>query len=95
MAPLWYALGANRTNGHRLTTQDQRHAILLALKTWPERSGRLVAEHVGCTQKYVQDVRKQVASSSHLPTRVTGKDGKSYPASQRNCAEHALSDAVD
>jgi hypothetical protein len=42
-----------------------------------------IAEQVGCSRKYVQDVKgAQEATTSHLPTRVTGKDGKSYPASR-------------
>lgn len=45
-----------------------------------------MAEQVGCTHAYVDGIRKQVASSSHLPDRVTGKDGKSYPASRTSAA---------
>ena len=37
---LWYALGANKVNGHRLTAGDTKHAIVLAVKTWPERSAK-------------------------------------------------------
>ena len=77
---LWYALGANKTNGHRLTRADKKHAILVALKTWPTRSERDLAEHVGCSKTYVHNLKSQVVSSDHLADRVTGKDGKSYPA---------------
>ena len=35
---LWYALGANKTNGVHMTAVDKKHAILLALQTWPARS---------------------------------------------------------
>ena len=77
---LWYALGANRVNGHRLTPADKKHAILLAVKTWPERSERDLAEQVGCSKTYVHNLKSQVVSSDHVPDRITGKDGKSYPA---------------
>jgi hypothetical protein len=77
---LWYALGANKINGHRMTGEDKRHAILLALTTWPEKSQNMIAEQIGCSRKYVQDIHAEVATTSHLPDRVVGRDGKTYPA---------------
>jgi hypothetical protein len=58
-------------------------AILLALQGWPDRSARQIAEQIGVNPDYVNDVRKQVSDTRHLPDRVTGKDGKSYPAAAR------------
>lgn len=55
-------------------------AILLALKEWPERSATQIAEQIGCTDPWVSQIRREVQSSLNLPSRVTGKDGKSYPA---------------
>ena len=82
---LWFALGANRANGHRLTAADKKHAILLALKAWPERSANLVAEQIGCAQQYVSRLKaEQVTTRGNVPDRVTGKDGKSYPANKTN-----------
>src|SRR3990167_6592108 len=40
---LWFALGANKANAHQMTLADKRHAILLALDTWPERSANQIA----------------------------------------------------
>lgn len=80
---LWFALGANRTNAHPMTDADKKHAIVLALQTWPERSARELSKQIGCNQDYVSDVRRQVTDTLHLPDRVTGKDGKSYPASRK------------
>lgn len=48
---LWFALGANRKNGKRLSETDKRHAIVLALQTWPDKSQNQIAEQVGCTQR--------------------------------------------
>lgn len=79
---LWFALGANRTNGKNMTAADKRHAIVLALQTWPERSATSLAEQIGCSDRYVLDIKAQVRTTSDLPSRVTGKDGKSYPASR-------------
>lgn len=80
---LWFALGANRTNAHPMTDADKKHAIVLALATWPERSQNQLAQQIGCSQRYVSTIKDEVRSTSNLPDRVTGKDGKSYPASRK------------
>lgn len=79
---LWFALGANRTNGKRLSEGDKRNAIDLALKTWPDKSANQIAEQIGVNQSSVQRVKVEVMRVHNLPERVTGKDGKSYPASR-------------
>lgn len=79
---LWFALGANRRNGKRLSETDKRHAITLALQVWPDKSAREIAEQIGCHHDYASEVRKQVSATRHLPSHVTGRDGKSYPASR-------------
>ena len=79
----WFALGANRTHGLRLGSGDIRRAVELALKQKPDASQRLIAEHVGCSHRYVGTIREQVGTSSHLPERTVGSDGKSYPAATR------------
>jgi hypothetical protein len=78
---LWFALGANKTNGKRLTDGDKRHAITLALQTWPDRSGARIAEQVGCSSMYVSTIKSGLSTTLDLPKRVTGRDGISYPAS--------------
>ena len=51
---LWFALGANRAHGQRLTGADKRHAIELAYRAWPDLSQvRIAPTQVGCTQQYV------------------------------------------
>jgi transposase len=62
---LWYALGANRANGLRLTRADTRHAIQLALQMWPTRPQREIAHQVGCSQQFVS----QVATRGHARER--------------------------
>ncbi len=90
---LWYALGANKTNGHRLTPADKKHAILIAVTTWPERSARDVAVQIGCAHQYVSRLKSaQVSTSGHLPDRVTGADGKSYPARRPASSERPTPD---
>jgi ParB-like chromosome segregation protein Spo0J len=93
---LWFAVGANRTNGVRMTPADLRHAILLARRAFPDYSQNMIAERVGCSRSYVEKIVAEqqnaepqvphVDTSVTLPERVTGKDGKSYPASRRRPA---------
>ena len=84
---LWFALGANRAHGQRLTGADKRHAIELAYRAWPDLSQRRIAAHVGCTHQYVGLVRSQLASTCHLPARVVGVDGRRRAATQLGCAQ--------
>lgn len=79
---LWYGLGANRDhNALRITGPDKRHAIQIALETFPDKTQEAVAKQVGCARSWVAMVKKEVVSTDKLtpPTKVTGKDGKSYP----------------
>lgn len=66
-----------------MTPVDKRHAILMALQTWPARSATQIGEQIGCTDAYVGRLRKEVHTSMSLPSRVTGKDGKSSPAARQ------------
>lgn len=82
---LWFALGANTLHGKQLTKDDKRHAIILALRTWPDKSQNEIAKQIGCAQSWISSVKAQVIGTDSLPaapSRVTGKDGKSYPASR-------------
>ncbi len=69
---------ANTANAFQLTKADKRHAILLALQTWPDKGPSVIAAQLGCTDRWAREVRSEV--SSDLPDRTTGKDGKSYLA---------------
>ncbi len=77
---LWFALGANRAHGARLSRADKRRGIELAFRTWPFLSQGRVARQVGCTQPYVGKIREHVKTSYDLPDRVVGNDGKWYSA---------------
>jgi hypothetical protein len=65
---------------------DKKHAIVLALQTWPDKSQKSIAEQIGVSQQWFSDVARAVRSqdtgTGNLQDRVTGKDGKSYPASR-------------
>jgi ParB-like chromosome segregation protein Spo0J len=79
---LWFALGANKANGQRLTEADKAHACLVAFSAWPDKSARQVAEQVGCSSTYASRIRDEVQTSLQPVTRVVGADGRSYPASR-------------
>ena len=81
---LWSALGALRDAGQiglRSNESDKRHAVLMAIETWPEKSSALIAEQLGCSKTYVSSIKSVSSTTLHLPDRVVGKDGRSYPAS--------------
>ena len=79
---LWFALGANRAHGQRLSGEDKRRAIEIAYKAWPEISQTRIAAHVGCAQPYVGRVRAQLKPRFQLPDRVVGRDGRERPATR-------------
>ena len=82
------ACGANISHGLRRSNADKRRAVKLALKEFPDRSDRLVAELCAVSHEFVRSCRPQVStvdtSKNGEPTKQvekrTGKDGKSYPA---------------
>lgn len=79
---LWFALGANRAHGQRLSRADKQHAIELAYRAWPDLSQHRIAAQVGCTHQYVGKVRAQLATSCQLPERVVGIDGRRRAATR-------------
>jgi uncharacterized protein YerC len=77
---LWFALGANRAHGVRLSEGDKARAVLLALRTWPDKSAHVISEQIGVNHVYVTRIRGQVMEELNLPATVEGQDGKLYPA---------------
>lgn len=75
---LWFGLGANRTNGQRLTMADKRHAITLAVETWPERSGAQIADQVGCSPQYVTTIKSGMTTTCD---RIVTRSGQVRSAS--------------
>jgi len=81
----WYALGANRANGVRMSNADKERAVKLALQMRPKASNASIAAHVGVSDKTVAKHRSEVCqnrSGSEIPSlnRREGRDGKTYPA---------------
>lgn len=69
---VWFALGANRTNGRRLTEADKSHAVVVALQTWPERLHTEIAAQIGCTPSLVSKVSSKFTRQSGGPV-LTGR----------------------
>ena len=74
---LWYALGANRINGRRLTNEDKRSAIKIAMEEFPNASSRTIADHIGCSHQMVCNHRKsscQPLTPAPVPSSDTGSE---------------------
>jgi len=65
----WHALGANAKNGRQLSLGDQRTAIVLALKEFPNASSRAIAAHIGCSHSTV--LRSKESGGADVPSEVT------------------------
>ena len=78
---MWFALGANKTNGKRLERGDVRKAVEVALREWPGKSQQEIAAQVGCAVSYVNGIKKELFTTEKLtlPATRTGKDGKDRP----------------
>lgn len=79
---IWFALGANTTNGLRMSEADKTHAVKVALSHWPDRSATQIAHQIGCSVTYVLRLRSDEPGYKPELGRVTGSDGVSYPASR-------------
>lgn len=79
---LWAGIAANSKHGLARTPADRRRAIELAIKNWPERSNRMIAEAVGCSEKTISRIREELVDSSEIARfeKRLGRDGKMHPA---------------
>ena len=73
---------ANGKHGIPLTGIDRQRAIEIAVKHWPERSNRMIAEAIGISDKSVARIRNELAKRDELiiPEKLRGMDGKMYPS---------------
>ena len=70
---LWFALGANRENGQRMTRGDVRHAVLLALQTWGNnKTLTAIAKQIGVPLTTAHTWQSQFFQTEELvsPPRV-------------------------
>lgn len=77
--PRFLVTGVRRSNALRGRTRgDIKHAVLLALRTWPDKTQAEIARQVGCSFQFVCKTKNQFSTSGELtpPSTVTGRDGK-------------------
>ncbi len=70
---LWFALGANRTNGKRLSETDKTHAVAMALSIWPEKMQREIADQIGCSESLVSKTAKDIAKNTSVEPVIRGR----------------------
>lgn len=82
---LKHALGANATNGVYRTNADKRNAAAIALEEWSGFANTVLAEICRVSPELVRSCRKELEQAGKIekPERVTGRDGKEYPAEQK------------
>lgn len=82
---LWFALGANKANGQRLTRGDIRAAVEMALQAWPQKSQTEIATQVGCSQQYVGKVKEDITTSCNVSIPEKRKDslGRMQPTQHK------------
>lgn len=70
---LWFALGANRTNGKRLTETDKTHAVEMALRAWPNKMQHEIASQIGCSESLVSKVSLRISSNTSVVPELRGR----------------------
>ncbi len=93
---LWAAISGNGKQGFGLTKADRQRAIILALKCFPNKSNRAIADAVGCNEKTIRNYRDSTADNSAVENeRRVGKDGKSRPAKQKTKKQASTKKALE
>lgn len=79
---LRHALGANVTNGVYRNNADKRNAVEIALEEWPDRANPVIAEICRVSAELVRRCRSELvkAGKIDMPGKVTGSNGREYPA---------------
>lgn len=64
---IWDAAGSNKEfddSGMRRTRSDKKRAVIIALKLRPDAKSIEIADHVGCTDRYVRQIKESLRNSS-------------------------------
>jgi hypothetical protein len=79
---LKHALGANATNGVHRNNADKRNAVEIALEEWTDRANTVIADICKVSPELVRLRRSELTKAGKIvrPEKVTGRDGKEYPA---------------
>jgi hypothetical protein len=66
----------NHSHGLRRTNADQQHAVEVALKAFPDRNDRSIADLCGVSHPSVSAARRQLVKSTSCEQKRLGLDGK-------------------
>jgi hypothetical protein len=81
-AAILNSVGSNAAHGLKRTNKDKRHCVALVLELHPDWTSGRIAEAVGVSNRFVEDIREPSVVNGSQLTRV-GKDGKKYPAKKK------------
>lgn len=84
----WLATGVNATHGVPRDNETLDRAVEVALRLEPGQSNRMLARHVGCTDKRVARVRRELGLDE--PGERVGLDGRKRPVGQTQATPDAL-----
>jgi hypothetical protein len=74
-----HSIGANKSHGLRRTNEDKRHCVQMALEIMPDRSDKMIAEHIGVTHPFVANLRRSLvmvtSDGPKTPMKRVGSDG--------------------
>jgi len=89
---LWCSIGANRTNGKRMGHGDKKNAILLALKSFPQKSQKEIADQVGCAVGYVNQIKGDNFTSENIPSTRKDAIGRNRPTVYKKADHEEVED---
>lgn len=77
-----FSCGANSSHGLRRSNADKRKSVTTLLEdaVWGKNSANWIAEHCCVSQEFVRMMKSEVTTVVTSDGKVTGKDGKKYPA---------------
>lgn len=82
------AAAANQKHlAKKRSVEDKKRAVLMVLEAAPDWTGRRVAQHVGVSHSFVDDIRAEMeelaARPNPEPTKRVSASGKTYPTARK------------
>lgn len=64
-----------------MTKGDIRHAVAVALKTWPEKTQQAIADQVGCSIGTVNGIKQVIFKNENhsIPETIINAQGRTRP----------------
>lgn len=76
------ALASNWTHGLRRTNADKRRSVEMAVDLRPKWTDRRIADLVGVSHNFVNEVRRVLSSDDNTQEHREGKDGREYKSTK-------------